>query len=203
MPKLPPVILAAQGVFHTIQGEGHLAGQPMTFVRLAGCSVACRECDTDYTFDRRESVEQIVDEVDLATPSEVRDRWCWVTGGEPADQAVELSALVRGLRRRGFSVAVATSGVRRIAVPVDWLSVSPHAFELTVRSGNEIKLIPGLNGLDAEQWIEENDATIDFWLRFLQPLEGDESSLSRCLAIRERFPHWGITLQTHKYMGLP
>ena len=61
--------LAADGVFHTLQGEGHLLGQPMTFVRLAGCSVGCAGCDTIYRKVRRASVEEIVEEVRQSMPS--------------------------------------------------------------------------------------------------------------------------------------
>lgn len=41
------------GVFATIQGEGALLGVPMVFVRLAGCSVGCPRCDTDYAVGER------------------------------------------------------------------------------------------------------------------------------------------------------
>ena len=40
--------LASNPIFWTIQGEAHLRGFQMCFVRLAGCSVGCEHCDTDY-----------------------------------------------------------------------------------------------------------------------------------------------------------
>ena len=195
------ISLAENGVFHTIQGEGHLLGQPMTFIRLAGCSVGCAGCDTNYRKVRRASVADIVDEVCNSMPFEIRDPWVWITGGEPADQ--DITQLVRELKKQRYSVAVATSGIKRIAIPVDWLSVSPHSTELRMRWGNEIKIVPGLNGLDAEDWIATNDSSIDFWLRFLQPFDEDPDSLALCLKIQDRFPHWGLTLQAHKIWGLP
>lgn len=194
------IVLAKQGVFHTVQGEGHLTGQPMTFVRLAGCSVGCPACDTDYRAAETVGVDALAERILESFPDDVRDRWVWITGGEPADQ--DLSPLVRRLHRAGIAVAVATSGVKRVVAPVDWLSVSPHGL-LSQRYGNEVKIVPGLNGLDARSWIAQNDGTIDFWLRFLQPLHGDEKGLSECLALRERFPHWGLSLQAHKIWGLP
>lgn len=36
-------LLAPEGVFWTLQGEGALQGTPMAFVRLAGCSVKCKQ----------------------------------------------------------------------------------------------------------------------------------------------------------------
>ncbi|HEV8642746.1 MAG TPA: 7-carboxy-7-deazaguanine synthase QueE, partial [Methylomirabilota bacterium] len=38
-------------VFYSIQGEGATAGLPAVFVRLQGCSVGCRWCDTKYSWD--------------------------------------------------------------------------------------------------------------------------------------------------------
>lgn len=87
--------------------------------------------------------------------------------------------------------------------PVDWLSVSPHTTELAQTWGNEIKLVPGLNGLDPWSWLEEWDSKLNFWLRFFQPLDGDPDSLEVCKEIFKAYPHWGISLQTHKLMGLP
>jgi len=196
---MPSMIkLADPGIFHTIQGEGHLTGQPMTFVRTATCSVSCPGCDTNYRLATKKSVEDIVSEVISVTPPEIRDRWVWLTGGEPTDQ--NINPLIRGLKKAGFAVAMATAGINRITAPVDWLSVSPHG-ELVQRYGNEIKIVPKLNGFNAEEWIRENDDTIDFWLRFLQPLDGDEDSQAECLRIQSLFPHWGLTLQTHKIWG--
>ena len=70
--------LAPQGVFRTIQGEGVLLGVPMVFVRLAGCSVGCPECDTDYSIAERATVEEIARRAIDADPSLA---WAWITGG--------------------------------------------------------------------------------------------------------------------------
>ena len=51
--------LASQGVYWTIQGEGHFVGEPMVFIRLAGCSVGCPKCDTNYKPVREATVDEI------------------------------------------------------------------------------------------------------------------------------------------------
>ena len=37
--------------FHSLQGEGPSAGTPAHFLRLQGCDVGCRWCDTKYSWD--------------------------------------------------------------------------------------------------------------------------------------------------------
>jgi hypothetical protein len=74
--------LAAQGVFRTVQGEGVLLGVPMVFVRLAGCSVKCGGCDTDYAAHSEWTLGRIAEAVAAARGNA---EWVWVTGGEPAD----------------------------------------------------------------------------------------------------------------------
>jgi organic radical activating enzyme len=131
--------LSPNPIFWTLQGEGHLRGFQMAFVRLAGCSVGCAQCDTDYRVDSRATAEEIVDRVTEVQPKGDRDGWVWITGGEPTDH--NLRPLLSALKARGFSTAVVTSGVRRLIEPVDWLSVSPHSSDpakFQQRYGNEM-----------------------------------------------------------------
>ncbi len=38
-------------IYRSIQGESTYIGVPMVFVRLTGCNLRCRWCDTAYAFD--------------------------------------------------------------------------------------------------------------------------------------------------------
>ena len=52
-------------IFHSIQGESSHAGRPCVFVRLTGCNLRCRWCDSAYTFTGGEkmSLDDVVAKV--------------------------------------------------------------------------------------------------------------------------------------------
>lgn len=108
--------IAPNGIFWTIQGEGHLRGFQMAFLRLAGCSVGCPGCDTNYSVAEKLEVADLVDRVATVMPDADRDQWVWITGGEPADR--DLRPLLAELKSRGYSTALATSGVHRVIPPM-------------------------------------------------------------------------------------
>ncbi|HKO00957.1 MAG TPA: 7-carboxy-7-deazaguanine synthase, partial [Thermoanaerobaculia bacterium] len=43
-------MLRVTEIFYSIQGESSHAGRPCAFVRLTGCNLRCRWCDSEYTF---------------------------------------------------------------------------------------------------------------------------------------------------------
>lgn len=201
--------LAPNPIWWAIQGEAHLRGFQMAFVRLGGCSVGCAECDTDYRVDSRATEFEIAARVMDVIPQGDRDRWVWITGGEPTDH--DLKPLLAALKERGCSTALATSGVRRFIPPVDWLSVSPHSPAFQQRYGNELKIVDGLGGLSLDQWHERNpDDTTDFMYRYVQPMwigdaaTGHESrdSLERCKQFLKSHPRWALSRQDHKHWGV-
>ena len=198
--------IAPDGIFWSLQGEAHLRGFQMAFVRLAGCSVGCPQCDTDYSLHERLTVDGIVARVREVTPAS-RDQWVWITGGEPADR--NLLPLLTGLKRAGFSTAIATSGKHRVIPPCDWLSVSYHGgYPLLQKYGNEIKLVDGLNGMDFDDFLSQYpDEHTDFLYRYVQPLwrDGaeDAGSLRRCLEWLRSHPNWSLSRQDHKYWTMP
>ncbi len=201
--------LAPNPVFWSLQGEGHLRGFQMCFIRLAGCSVGCAQCDTDYRVDGRATAEEIAVMVDRAIPQALdRDHWVWITGGEPTDH--DLGPLLKALKSRGYSTAVATSGVRRFIPPVDWLSVSPHSTDparFQQRYGSEVKIVDGLNGVSLGDWSQRwPDDKTDFMYRYVQPMSvggaEDPASLRRCLAFLKEHPRWALSRQDHHYWSV-
>ncbi len=105
-------------IFYSLQGETTFSGLPTVFVRLTGCPLRCRWCDTAYAFEggQRMEIEDILEQVDAYKPGYVT-----VTGGEPLAQP-NCVALVRSLADKDYQVSVETSG----ALPVGDLDPRCH-----------------------------------------------------------------------------
>lgn len=94
-------------VWPTIQGEGPFAGEPATFVRLAGCNFKCAMCDTDYTKHRSLlSVDQLLHAVRKRKPP--TSNLVVITGGEPFRQ--NLVPFIVDLVHDGYKVQIETNG---------------------------------------------------------------------------------------------
>lgn len=101
-------------IFLSIQGEGSRRGRPCAFVRLTGCPLRCRWCDTAYAFHG--GTEMPTAEVRAAVNRFGVPLVC-VTGGEPLAQP-EVHALMAALLEDGCEVLLETSGAVD-AGPVD------------------------------------------------------------------------------------
>jgi 7-carboxy-7-deazaguanine synthase len=111
-------------IFYSLQGEGRMVGVPSIFVRLAGCPLRCRWCDTKYAWDQTAgrdcTVQQIV--------QETRKRDCpfvVITGGEPMSNS-QLPELAAGLKACGKQITVETAGIAYVPdLPCHRMSISP------------------------------------------------------------------------------
>jgi 7-carboxy-7-deazaguanine synthase len=92
--------------FLSLQGEADAVGWPTFFIRLTGCPLRCRYCDTAYAFHGGEwrTIARLVDEAQKSGARHV----C-VTGGEPLAQR-QCLALLTVLCEAGFNVSLETSG---------------------------------------------------------------------------------------------
>ena len=189
--------LAPDGIFKTVQGEGALAGELMVFIRLGGCSIGCSECDTNYKVTTKATAREIAwKAVELAVGTD----WIWITGGEPTDH--DLIPLIKELRRVDLKIALATAGHKELDVAVDWVSISPHdPMKWKVKKGQELKLIPKLNGYSLEDF--ESCLPVCFGHLFVSPCDGKNETVGECMKWIEGHRGWRMTGQLHKLWRIP
>ena len=124
-------------IFTSIQGEGPLVGTRMTFVRLRGCDLTCRYCDTASARaddgspalvetrpgGRRKRVPSAMDGAEalrLAEAGLERDtpgvNWLTLTGGEPLLHLQFAREFTAAALREGLPVYLETAGHKPAAL---------------------------------------------------------------------------------------
>lgn len=206
-------------IFYTLQGEGTHAGRPSVFCRFAGCNLwsgrerhrqnaVCTFCDTDFVgtdgpgggrFATAGLLAAAVAAEWPATSHAAARPYVVCTGGEPLLQLDE--AAVDALHRVGFEVAVETNGTRVAPKGLDWICVSPKAgAPLVLRGADELKLVyPQVDAPPAA--FEDFDCS----RLLLQPMDGPDRDRHTAMAVDYclAHPQWRLSLQTHKYLGIP
>ena len=110
-------------IFHSIQGEGLLTGVPSVFIRISGCNLRCRWCDTPYTSWSPEGIECSVDAI-MADIEGFPSRHAVITGGEPLLMK-DLPELTERLHATGYHVTIETAGTVYADLHCDLASISP------------------------------------------------------------------------------
>ncbi len=133
-------------VFLSIQGEGSRAGLPTVFLRLTGCALRCRWCDTAWAFTEgswRVAGELAGELLGFGVP-----RLC-ATGGEPLLQPAVVPLLRHLADDHGWDVALETGGDQDISVVpppivriVD-IKLPGSGMETRMDPGNVARLRPG------------------------------------------------------------
>ena len=94
--------------FASLQGESSFAGERCFFIRLAGCSLKCRWCDTRQA-QSPESGREYSPETLVEMAKDAGIPFVEVTGGEPLEQP-ETPLLLQKLLDAGFQVLLETNG---------------------------------------------------------------------------------------------
>ena len=190
--------------FYTLQGEGHWAGTPAYFVRLAGCDVGCVWCDVKESWTVSEDQWMpIADIVQLAVASGTRR--VIITGGEPT--MYDLKPLTDAIHAAGLLVHIETAGAHPFSGDFDWITFSPKKFKAALPEyhslAQELKVIV-YNAHDF-QWAEAEAAKCDpaRTLFFLQPEWSRRDRVHQVIEYIKAHPHWRLSLQTHKYVDIP
>jgi len=210
------VTYSVKEIFLTLQGEGGQAGKAAVFCRFAGCNLwtgreqdrakaVCTFCDTDFVGTDGEgggkfaTPELLADAVEAAWTGGAKDRLVVCTGGEPLLQLDPPA--IAALHARGFMIAVESNGTVSAPEGIDWVCISPKADAPVVQTrGQEMKLV-----FPQEKAMPERFENLDFERFYLQPMDGPDRDRNTQLAVAYclSHPQWRLSVQTHKYLGLP
>lgn len=190
--------------FYTLQGEGANMGSAAYFLRIGGCDVGCSWCDSKESWNADLFPPVNLDPIILRASS-TPAKTVVVTGGEPSNYPMEY--LTEELHKRGVKTMIETSGVSHLTGKWDWVCLSPKQFsppnEETFLRADELKVI--IQKPADLQWAEKNAAKVGKkCLLYLQPEWSVASQIMETLTnYVMKNPQWRISLQSHKYMGIP
>lgn len=191
-------------MYPTLQGEGYNTGAAVVLLRFEGCNLDCDFCDTDFTGTSGpgggiwSEPEELADRIEQVWTGSTMNPSVLCTGGEPLLQLDD--ALIKVFRDRNFRILLETNGTIPVPSGIHWTCVSPKSNEAAVKNGNEVKLVWPFEKTDPDLWV--NFKYDHFWL---QPLfnENYRENLSVCIRKCLEDPRWRLSLQTHRYTGMP
>lgn len=98
-------------IFNSISGEVSIThqGMPATFIRLAGCNLNCKWCDTRISQKEENgfvlSFNDIIERI-----SQYKNEVIIITGGEPLLQQEKLKKFCDILNTKGYNIIIETNG---------------------------------------------------------------------------------------------
>ena len=190
--------------FYSIQGEGYHTGKAAYFIRVGGCDICCAWCDSKDSWDQAlyplVETDKIIGNI-IACPA----KSVVVTGGEPL--LYDMDYLCSELKKHNITTFLETSGSEKLSGEWDWICLSPKKtsppLEAIFKLANELKVV--ITKEADLVWAEENALKVgkDCCL-FLQP---EWSVRMQTFPIITDYilkhPEWKISVQTHKYIGIP
>lgn len=165
-------------IFYSLQGEGKLTGTPCIFVRLAGCPLRCKWCDTKYAWPPSAGSEYSPQQV----KEKIRDyptRHIVITGGEPMTNPV-LSEFLASFTENDMHITIETSGIKFLPdLPCNLMSISPKTSNSTpaeppAAAEHEKNRL----NLPALQQLIDN---YNYQLKFVVDKPGDLDEIAECL----------------------
>jgi 7-carboxy-7-deazaguanine synthase (Cx14CxxC type) len=210
--------------FYTLQGEGAQAGRAAVFCRFSKCNLwsgrekdrataVCNFCDTDFVGTDGQNGGAFETAEDLAAhifglwPDAPGAPYVVCTGGEPLLQLDD--KLINAFHQQGFEVGVETNGTLPAPAGIDWLCVSPKAdAPVVIEACDELKLV-----YPQPKAMPERFTHIKARHFFLSPMASPSAPDSGTDPVKQSntrkatdyclaHPHWRLTLQMHKIIGI-
>ena len=200
-------------IFLSVQGESSHAGRPCAFVRLTGCPMRCRWCDSEYTFTGGTKIP--FGDI-FARLKEFNCNLVEVTGGDPLAQK-NVYPFITQLLDDGYEVLIETGGFfsienvdRRATIILDvkcpasgeaernyWANL-----EILNKEKDEIKfVIADLNDWEfAREIIEKHDLQNRAKEILISPIFGIENLQQIAETVAKSKLKVRLNLQLHKYI---
>jgi len=94
-------------IFYSIQGEGINIGTPSIFIRLSGCNLRCKWCDTKEAWKINSGKRMTTEEI-IKTINKFPSKNIVITGGEPLLQENKIKELIKNLKN--YHIEIETNG---------------------------------------------------------------------------------------------
>ena len=190
--------------FYSLQGEGHHTGKAAYFIRIGGCDIGCRWCDSKVSWDPAIHPLVHIDAI-VANALKTAANAVVVTGGEPS--LFNLKPLTDSLKVHGIKTFIETAGVRPLTGDWDWICLSPKRqsppHESLYQIANELKVIVYED--EDFRWAEETASKVNNkCLLYLQSeWSRYEQNIPLIVDYVKLYPKWNVSLQAHKFMHIP
>jgi organic radical activating enzyme len=190
--------------FYSVQGEGLNTGKASYFVRIGGCDLGCRWCDSketwDWVPDEWTSAEAIVERIIKSGAKSVV-----VTGGEPL--IYDFSKFTEICHQHGIMRYLETSGAHELSGEWDWICLSPkpqkQPLPVYYELANELKVI--IFKPSDFNWAEETAKKVNLKCELLlQPEWSKFPETGQWVVDYVKVnQQWRISVQTHKFLQIP
>jgi len=148
-------------IFYSSQGEGPETGKKAIFIRLGGCNLRCKFCDTKYAYRGKMLQREKIINIIKSYPCK---HIIW-TGGEPTLQINDIIKLIAKLK--DYSYNIETNGTNYFPIRLFHKSIiSPKKQMLNIRLIKEYKDYDNVYF----KFVIENKKNYEFWKRLVEKL---------------------------------
>jgi len=155
-------------IFYSFQGESTLMGTPTLFIRLQGCNLKCKICDTKHSWGKKHKIISCKEILKIAVKTKAP--FVCITGGEPLLQTKELLPLIKGLLKLKKIISIETNGsvsIKKIPINVKRVidvKTPSTGFKTSFKKDN----LKYLTNYDEVKFVISNKADFEFAEKFIQ-----------------------------------
>ncbi len=120
-------------IYKSIQGEGRYIGITSIFLRLGGCNLNCKYCDTKYSWKNYRDIEikEVIEKLEKYEAKALS-----ITGGEPLLQIEECVELIKHISKTYQLIIIETNGT--LTNEIEYISYFNVVLSISVKTTNFI-----------------------------------------------------------------